>query len=253
MNSLQIKNLHVSVEGKEILKGISLVIKKGEVHAIMGPNGSGKSTLANTLMGHPKYTITKGQIILDGVDITNAKPEIRAKAGLFLSMQYPPEVAGVSIANFLRQAKNALTDTKTNPLIFYKELQKEMVKLHISEDFAKRPLNAGFSGGEKKKAEILQLSILNPKYAILDETDSGLDIDALRIVAEGINHFHTKENAVVLITHYNRILEYVQPDFIHIMRDGKIVNSGGKELAKEIEKTGYSKIRPPSLKLRRIK
>lgn len=242
MNSLQIKNLHVSVEGKEILQGISLNIKRGEIHAIMGPNGSGKSTLANTLMGHPKYLITKGQIILDGANITNAKPEMRAKSGLFLSMQYPPEIAGVNIANFLRQAKNALTDIKSNPLIFYKELQEKMVKLHISEDFAKRSLNAGFSGGEKKKAEILQLSVLNPKYAILDETDSGLDVDALRIVAEGIDHYHTKDNAVILITHYNRILEYVKPNFVHIMQNGKIIKSGGSDLAEEIEKTGYSKI-----------
>ncbi|MEK7643831.1 MAG: Fe-S cluster assembly ATPase SufC [Patescibacteria group bacterium] len=242
MNSLQVKNLQVSVAGKEILHEVSLTVKKGEIHAIMGPNGSGKSTLANTLMGHPKYTVQAGQIILDGMDITNAKPETRAKAGLFLSMQYPPEIAGVSIANFLRQAKNALTDTQANPLVFYSELQEKMLKLGISEDFAKRSVNAGFSGGEKKKAEILQLSVLCPKYAILDETDSGLDVDALRVVAEGINQFHTKQNAVLLITHYNRILEYVRPDFVHIMREGKIVRSGGKELAEEVEKTGYAEI-----------
>lgn len=229
----------MSVDGKEILKGLSLNIKRGEVHAIMGPNGSGKSTLSNTLMGHPKYLITTGQIILDGVDITNKKPEERAKAGLFLSMQYPPEIAGVSIANFLRLAKNALTGANINPLVFYKELQKKMAELHIKEDFAKRSINAGFSGGEKKKAEILQLSILNPKYAILDETDSGLDVDALRIVAEGINKFHTKDNSVLLITHYNRILEYVQPDFVHIMQDGGIIKSGGRDLAVKVEKQGY--------------
>lgn len=240
--SLQIKNLHIEADGREIVKGVDLEINAGEVHAIMGPNGSGKSTLANTLMGHPKYKVTKGSIILDDHDVTSLKPNERAKLGLFLSMQYPVEIEGVTISNFLRQAVSAITGVNKNPIMFHKELQDKMKDLEIDPMFAKRYLNVGFSGGEKKRAEILQLSLLDPKYAILDETDSGLDVDALRIVAEGINKFRGKEKGILLITHYNRILEYVTPDYVHIMRDGKIVKSGGRELAEQVEKTGYENI-----------
>lgn len=238
--SLIISNLHISVDIKPIVKGLNLTINPGETHAIMGPNGSGKSTLANTLMGHPKYTVTEGKIILNGEDITTLTPDKRAQLGLFLSMQYPSEIAGVRVSNFLRLAKSALTKTTVNPLTFLKELNEHMKQLNIDPDFAKRYLNVGFSGGEKKRLEILQLAVLNPQYAILDETDSGLDVDALKIVAEGINTFKTKGKGILLITHYNRILEYIVPDFVHIMKDGQIVQTGGKELAKQIEKTGYN-------------
>ncbi len=240
MKSLEIQNLHVSVGAKEIVKNFSLTILPGEMHAIMGPNGSGKSTLANTLMGHPKYTVTAGSIILDGENITALSPEKRAKKGLFLSQQYPPEIAGVTLANFLRVAKNSLTGENANPLTFYHELVATMNTLNMPADFASRHLNTGFSGGEKKRAEILQLLLLNPTYTILDETDSGLDVDALRIVAEGINRFRSPEKGILLITHYNRILEYVVPDFVHIMKDGVIIESGSKDLAKKIEKSGYT-------------
>lgn len=239
--SLQIKKLHVSVGEKKIVMGLNLEIKPGEVHAIMGPNGSGKSTFANAIMGHPKYTVTDGAIVADKKDITKLSPDKRAHAGLFLSMQYPPEVHGVTVANFLRLATKAKTGATVNPLTFHKELVAKMAELKILPDFAKRYLNTGFSGGEKKRLEILQLTMLDPKYAILDETDSGLDVDALRTVAEGINRFHSSKNGVLLITHYNRILEYIKPDFVHIMSQGKIVKSGGHELAREIEKDGYAK------------
>jgi Fe-S cluster assembly ATP-binding protein len=234
------QNLKITAAETEIVHGLTLEIKPGEVHAIMGPNGSGKSTLANTLMGHPKYTVTRGTIELDGADITAEKPNLRAQKGLFLSMQYPPEIEGVTIANFLRVAKNALTGVNHNPMDFHKELMTKMTELNIDPAFARRHLNAGFSGGEKKRAEILQLAVLDPKYAILDETDSGLDVDALRIVADGINRFRGADKGILLITHYNRILEYVQPNFVHIMSAGKIVKSGGAELAKEVEITGYT-------------
>lgn len=236
---LEIKNLHVSVDTKEILYGVDLTLEKGSVVAIMGPNGSGKSTLANVIMGHPKYAITKGRILIDGEDITNAKPDLRAKKGLFLSMQYSPEIAGVSITNFLRLAVEAKTGEKQHPVEFYRILTEKMKELHIDPSFATRSLNVGFSGGEKKKMEILQLAMLNPTYAILDETDSGLDVDALRIVGEGIMSFKSPDKGILLITHYNRILEYVSPDVVHVMANGKIVRSGGRELAKEIEVKGY--------------
>jgi len=239
--SLIIKNLHVTTAGKEIVKGLSLTLKPGEVQAIMGPNGSGKSTLANALMGHPKYQITKGKIILDDAEITNESADKRARAGLFLSMQYPPEIPGVTITSFLRVAVGAMLGESQNPITFHKKLLEKMKELHMDPEFAKRAVNTGFSGGEKKRAEILQLAMLNPRYAILDETDSGLDVDALKIVAEGINHFKTKDRGILLITHYNRILKYVVPDIVHVMVDGKIVKSGGKELAEEIEETGYQK------------
>jgi Fe-S cluster assembly ATP-binding protein len=240
--SLQIKNLHVTVEKKEIVKDLSLTIEPGEVHVIMGPNGSGKSTLANALMGNPEYTTTKGDVILDGTNITNLSPDKKAQAGLFLSPQYPPEINGVSVGSFLRLTKNALTKTTNDPLTFRTEILAMMEKLHIPPEFLSRSLNTGFSGGEKKKMEILQLLILNPIYAILDETDSGLDVDALKIVAEGINAFKTKEKGLVLITHYQRLLDYIVPDVVHIMREGKIVKSGGKKLVEEIETEGFGAI-----------
>ncbi|KKW42541.1 MAG: FeS assembly ATPase SufC [Candidatus Magasanikbacteria bacterium GW2011_GWA2_56_11] len=237
--SLKIKNLHISVGDKPIVKGVTLTIKPGEVHAIMGPNGSGKSTLANAIMGHPKYRITAGEIELDGADITAAKPEARARGGLFLSEQYPPEIAGVSTEHFLRLSANSLTGANRQPLEFHQELQAKMRTLGIDPEFARRSINVGFSGGEKKRAEILQLLVLNPKYAILDETDSGLDVDALRIVAEGINRYRSPERGILLITHYNRILEFVLPDVVHAMSRGVLVRSGGPELAREIETLGY--------------
>ncbi len=237
--SLQIKNIHVSAGDKPIVHGFNLKVKPGEVHAIMGPNGSGKSTLANTLMGHPKYKITNGKIELNKLDITNISPDKRAKAGLFLSMQYPPEIPGVSISSFLRLSAGALRGKTENPITFHKELNERMKELGIDPSFAGRHINLGFSGGERKRLEILQLLILNPTYAILDETDSGLDVDALKIVAKGINTFRSPQHGILLITHYNRILEYVVPDFVHIMVGGKIVNSGKKELAEEIENAGY--------------
>ncbi|PIR03049.1 MAG: Fe-S cluster assembly ATPase SufC [Candidatus Magasanikbacteria bacterium CG11_big_fil_rev_8_21_14_0_20_43_7] len=241
--SLHIQNLHVSADGKEILKGVDLDVPKGSVVVIMGPNGSGKSTLANTLAGHPKYQITSGTIELDGADITQDKANERAKKGLFLSMQYPPEIEGVTIANFLRLAVNAQREEKLNPLKIHAMLVKKMKELAIDESFLRRYLNVGLSGGEKKKLEILQLSILNPTYAILDETDSGLDVDALRTVSDGINLFRGKEKGILLITHYNRILQYVKPDDVYIMQDGKIVKSGKSELAEEIEKKGYLEVK----------
>ncbi len=243
--SLELRKLFISVENNPIVLGVSLKVQPGEVHAIMGPNGSGKSTLANAIMGHPKYTITEGKILLDGENVTDKKVHEKAKKGLFLSMQYPPEVEGVTITNFLRTAVAAMTGEKQNPVKFHQALLEKMKSLNMDPAFAGRYLNVGFSGGEKKRMEILQLLTLNPKYAILDETDSGLDVDALKIVAEGINRFHSKDNGVLLITHYNRILQYVQPDYVHIMVGGKIVKSGGKELAEEVEKKGYEEFLMP--------
>lgn len=238
--SLEINNLHVFVEEKKILTGVSLTIKPGEIHVIMGPNGSGKSTLANSLMGHPKYKVTDGTIVIDGEDITEEDPHKRSSAGLFLSMQYPPEISGVTIVNFLRKTYEARTGEHQHPIEFYKWLVGKMKELHIDPGFAKRYVNSGFSGGEKKKSEILQLAALDPTYAILDETDSGLDVDALKIVADGINTFHSDKKGILLITHYNRILEYIQPSFVHIMFNGNIVKSGDASLAKEIEEKGYA-------------
>ncbi|PIR74721.1 MAG: Fe-S cluster assembly ATPase SufC [Candidatus Magasanikbacteria bacterium CG10_big_fil_rev_8_21_14_0_10_47_10] len=239
---LQMQNLHISVEGKKIVKGIDLVVPAGEVHAIMGPNGAGKSTLANVLGGHPKYQITQGSITLDTDELKDLSPDERAKKGLFLSMQYIPEIAGVSIANFLRLAYNSVKGEKVNPLTFHEVLAKKVKQLDLDEDFLKRSLGVGLSGGEKKKLEVLQLLVLEPSFAVLDETDSGLDVDALKVVAGGINQFHNPDRGVLLITHYNRLLDYVEPDRVHIMKDGRIVQSGGKELAKNIEKEGYNVI-----------
>ncbi len=236
---LEIKNLHVSVDGKEILKGVNLKLEKGSVHVLMGPNGSGKSTLANVIMGHPKYSVTSGQIVLNGEDITTLGPDERAKKGLFLSFQYPHEISGVTINNFLRTALNNLRKEKINVMEFQKLLKDKLQLLHIPENFAERYLNAGFSGGEKKKSEILQLAILNPRVAILDETDSGLDIDALRAVSEGINTLMDPEKEILIITHYKRILEYITPDKLSIMIDGRIVLEGDKELVDQLEEKGY--------------
>lgn len=239
--SLELKNLQISVNKTKIIDDLSLTVKPGEIHVIMGPNGAGKSTLANALLGHPKYAIAKGKIIVDGKDVAGQAPDKRAKAGLFLSMQNSPEITGVTVAHFLRVAVAAATGENKNPFTFHEELKAVMKQLSMDPSFATRYLNAGFSGGEKKRAEILQLLMLKPTYAILDETDSGLDVDALRVVSDGINTFHTSKTGLLLITHYNRLLQYVVPDFVHIMVKGKIVKSGGKELAEEIEKDGYKK------------
>jgi len=243
MTFLEVKDLHVKIEDKEILKGVNLKVDRGQVVALMGPNGSGKSTLAYALMGHPKYEITSGKILLNGEDITNASPDVRAKKGLFLSFQYPQEISGVSVSNFLRTALNAKRENqKEKPISvmdFHKLLQERMELLKIDKSFALRYLNEGFSGGEKKRMEILQMAMLQPKIGILDETDSGLDVDALRTVAEGVNDLKGSELGVLLITHYQRILNYITPDTVHIVMDGKIVKSGGKELALEVEDKGY--------------
>ncbi|MCM8811572.1 MAG: Fe-S cluster assembly ATPase SufC [Candidatus Omnitrophica bacterium] len=237
---LEIKNLHVSVEEKAILKGISLTIEKGQVHALMGPNGSGKSTLSHVLMGHPKYQVTKGQILYKGEDITGLKTDARARAGIFLAFQYPTAIPGVSVANFLRTAMKARFGEGYQPKEFRKQLTATMATLEIPEDFATRAVNDGFSGGEKKRHEILQMSLLKPELAVLDETDSGLDIDALRTVAEGINRMRGPALGVLLITHYQRILNYIQPDVVHVFINGRIIESGGKELALELERKGYA-------------
>ena len=239
MAFLEVKNLKVNIEDKEILKGISLEIDKGEVVALMGPNGSGKSTLAYALMGHPRYEITSGKILLNGEDVTKAKPDERARKGLFLSFQYPQEISGVSVSNFLRTALNARNENPISVLDFHKLLKEKMDLLKVDKSFALRYLNEGFSGGEKKRMEILQMAVLQPQIGILDETDSGLDVDALRTVAKGINDLRGKDLGVLLITHYQRILNYITPDKVHIVMDGQIVKSGGKELALEVEERGY--------------
>lgn len=239
--ALKVKDLHVEVDGKEIIKGVSLEIKKGEVIALMGPNGSGKSTLSFALMGHPKYKITSGTILLNEEDITNMPADERARKGLFLSFQYPSEISGITYANFLRSAMNARNPNKKIAVFDFLKLLKEKMKfLGMPEKFAERYLNEGFSGGEKKRAEILQLLLLQPKIALLDETDSGLDIDSLKIVAEGVNSVKN-DMGVLVITHYQRLLNYITPDKIFIFCDGKIVASGNKELAIELEKNGYKK------------
>ena len=242
--SLVISGLHVDVETedgpKEILKGVDLTINPGEVHAIMGPNGSGKSTLAYSLAGHPKYHITAGIVELDGASINDLTVDERARAGLFLAMQYPVEVPGVSTANFLRTAKTAIDGEAPKVRTWVKEVNAAMQELGLDESFTSRSLNEGFSGGEKKRAEIVQLQLLNPKYAILDETDSGLDIDALRVVADGVNRYTAQgDRGVLLITHYTRILNYIKPDFVHVYVDGRVVAAGGPELADKLEETGY--------------
>jgi Fe-S cluster assembly ATP-binding protein len=242
--SLQIKNLHVRVEdGDEILHGVDLEVEKGETHALMGPNGSGKSTLANTIMGNPSYEITEGSIVLDGEDMTEADPDERARAGIFMAFQYPAAIPGVSVANFLRMAVNAGREEPIKVKEFGDLLRRNMEMLRIDPQFTKRYLNEGFSGGEKKRAEILQLAMLRPEIAVLDETDSGLDVDALRVVAEGVNELRGPDMGTLIITHYTRVLGYVRPDFVHIMLDGRIVREGGPELADRLEAEGYEGIR----------
>src|ERR687887_498863 len=243
MATLEIHDLHVSVEAengpREILKGVDLTVKQGETHAIMGPNGSGKSTLAYSLAGHPKYTITGGTVTLDGEDVLEMSVDERARAGVFLAMQYPVEVPGVSVSNFLRTAVTAVRGEAPKLRDFSKEMRGAMSELQIDPAFAQRNLNEGFSGGEKKRHEILQMEMLKPKVAVLDETDSGLDIDALKVVAEGINRFRAGgETGVLLITHYTRILRYVTPDFVHVFAGGRIVEEGGRELADTLEAKG---------------
>jgi Fe-S cluster assembly ATP-binding protein len=241
---LEVKDLHASVEGKEILKGVDLTVQQGETHALMGPNGSGKSTLAYTLLGHPKYHVTSGQVLIDGQDILALSTDKRVKKGLFLAFQYPVSVQGVSMFSFLRAAYNAAhtKDPKEPPTIFdFREAVAEKLKmLDMDNSFLTRYLNEGFSGGEKKRAEILQMALMQPKFAVLDETDSGLDIDALRIVAEGINKVAGPETGVLLITHYQRILKYVKPQFVHVMYQGKIIQSGGEDLSRLLEERGYN-------------
>jgi Fe-S cluster assembly ATP-binding protein len=246
---LEIRNLHVSVENKPILKGLNLTVKQGEVHALMGPNGTGKSTLAYTLMGHPNYTVTAGQVIFKGVDLLELEPDERSRLGLFLAFQYPVAIPGVSVANFLRAAINARRradnpDDKGIPIPeFRKLLKSKMDLLQMRHDFAGRYLNDGFSGGEKKRAEILQMATLDPEIAVLDETDSGLDIDALRIVASGVNLLAGPKMGALVITHYQRILNYIKPQFVHIMLNGQIVESGGADLALHLEEHGYDWVR----------
>jgi len=235
----EFKNVHVEVDETEVVNGVSLTIYPGETHAIMGPNGSGKSSLANALMGNPSYTITKGEVYLDGENILEMEPDKRSLAGLFLAFQYPLPIPGVTVANFLRSAVKARRDTDDDMSDFRHTLTAEMVGLSIDHPFAARYLNDGFSGGEKKRIEILQLAMLKPKMALLDETDSGLDIDALKIVAQGINRFHSDNNGILLITHYQRMLNYVKPDFVHVMMRGKFVKEGGPGLAMELEEKGY--------------
>lgn len=245
MNVLEIKNLQVSVVtdagNKEILRGVDLTIKSGETHAIMGPNGSGKSTLAYSIAGHPKYLITGGSVLLDGADVLEMSVDERAKAGLFLAMQYPVEVPGVSVSNFLRTAVTAIRGEAPKLRTWVGEVKEVMASLNIDGAFSERNVNEGFSGGEKKRHEILQMELLKPKIAILDETDSGLDVDALRVVSEGVNRVKANSNlGVMLITHYTRILRYIKPDFVHVFANGKIVEEGGPELADKLEEKGYA-------------
>jgi Fe-S cluster assembly ATP-binding protein len=238
----QIQDLHVSVEGKEIVKGLNLVVGRGEVHAIMGPNASGKSTLANAIMGHPRYQVTAGKILFKGEDVTLLSPDERARRGLFLAFQYPRAIPGVTMVNFLRSALRAVRGSDMPVREFRTMLRETMSMLKIDEDFARRYINDGFSGGEMKRAEVLQMGILQPDLAILDETDSGLDIDALRTVAEGVNSLMNKDRAMLVITHYQRILNYVHPGFVHVLFDGRIIKSGGPELSLELEAEGYERI-----------
>ncbi|MBS3751979.1 MAG: Fe-S cluster assembly ATPase SufC [Anaerolineales bacterium] len=249
MTELIINDLHVGVEDTEILKGVNLTIKTGEVHAIMGPNGTGKSTLAYALMGHPKFEVEKGEVLLDGENILDLDPDERAHKGLFLAFQYPVAVPGVSVANFLRTAVNAKRkannpeDEGISIPAFRKMLREKMELLELETSFAGRYLNEGFSGGEKKRVEILQMAALDPTFAILDETDSGLDIDALQTVADGVNKLRSDQQGTLMITHYQRVLNYIKPDFVHVMLDGRIVESGGPELAKRLEEEGYAWVR----------
>lgn len=246
MTTLEVKNLHVEVETedgpKEILRGVNLTINSGEVHAIMGPNGSGKSTLAYAIAGHPKYTVTDGEVLLDGENVLELTVDERARAGLFLAMQYPVEVPGVSVANFLRTAKTAIDGEAPKLRTWTKDVNEALERMTLDSSFAHRSVNDGFSGGEKKRHEIAQLEVLNPKFAVLDETDSGLDIDALRVVSEGVNRFSGQgDRGVLLITHYTRILQYIAPDYVHVFVAGRLVETGGRELADQLEAEGYDR------------
>jgi Fe-S cluster assembly ATP-binding protein len=240
---LEIRNLHVSAEGKEILRGLDLDVEKGRVHALMGPNGSGKSTLANAIMGHPAFAVTEGTITFKGEDVTEADPDVRSRAGLFMAFQYPVAIPGVSVSKYLRMILNAQREARGEPEVkikeFAKTAQEAMELANIPKEFSSRYLNEGFSGGEKKRMELLQLALLRPEIAVLDETDSGLDIDALRTVAEGVNKFTGPEMGVLIITHYQRILHMVKPDFVHVMFEGRIVKEGGPELVEQLEEKGY--------------
>jgi len=241
MSSLTIRDLHASIGDKEILRGLNLVVPKGEVHAIMGKNGSGKSTLAKVMAGHPDYTVTGGDVLIDGKSLLDLDPEERARAGLFLAFQYPMEIPGVTIANFIRAAVQARLPEgeELEATDYYAELYKKMDRLQIPRAFTSRSVNEGFSGGEKKRCEILQMSMLDPTYAVLDETDSGLDIDALKIVSEGVNALRSPERGLLVITHYQRLLDYIVPDYVHVMVDGRIVMTGDKDLALKLEAQGY--------------
>jgi Fe-S cluster assembly ATP-binding protein len=240
---LEIKNLHANAGEKPILRGISLTVNAGEVHAVMGPNGSGKSTLAQVLAGHPAYEVTAGEVTYDGENLLEMDPEVRAQKGVFLAFQYPVEIPGVSNAYFLRSAYNEIRkargEDEVDPLDFLEVMDRKLELVHMSDDMLQRSVNTGFSGGEKKRNEILQMAVLDPRLAILDETDSGLDIDALRVVAEGVNAMRRPDNATIIVTHYQRLLNYIIPDFVHVLAGGKIVRSGGKELAHELEAKGY--------------
>jgi Fe-S cluster assembly ATP-binding protein len=240
---LKIEDLHVEIDGQEIVKGLDLEVGQGEIHAIMGPNGSGKSTLANVLMGHPRYEVTGGSVTFQGEDVFELEPDERAKLGMFLAFQYPSEVPGVSVANFLRTAVNSVREKELSPMEMYRLIQEKMGIMQMDPKFAERYLNEGFSGGEKKRNEILQMLMLDPKLAIMDETDSGLDIDALQVVAKGVNEMKGPEFSAVIITHYQRILRYIEPDRVHVMLDGRLVTSGGKELADDLEEKGYDWVR----------
>jgi Fe-S cluster assembly ATP-binding protein len=240
---LEIKDLHAGIDGKEILKGLNLTVNAGEVHAIMGPNGSGKSTLSKVLAGHPNYEVLSGEVIYEGKNLLELEPDERAREGVFMAFQYPIEIPGVSNSQFLRMAYNEkmkhLAQEELDPLEFNDYLKEKAKIVDMNAEFFKRSVNEGFSGGEKKRNEILQMAVLEPKLAILDETDSGLDIDALRIVAEGVNKLRSEDNAIILVTHYQRLLNYIEPDFVHVLANGKIVKEGGKELALELEEKGY--------------
>ncbi len=241
MSKLEIKDLHIAIGEKEIVKGLTLTINSGEVHAIMGPNGTGKSTLVKAIAGHPDYTITSGDVLLDGESVLVMEPDERSRSGIFLAFQYPSEIPGVSIANFLRAAQQARMgeDEELDATAYYKRLYGKMDLLKINRKFTSRAVNEGFSGGEKKRCEILQMAMLEPKFALMDETDSGLDIDALQIVAEGVNTMRGEEFGALMITHYQRLLDYIVPDHVHVMYDGRIVKSGDKNLALELEEKGY--------------
>lgn len=240
-NLIEIKNLHAEIEGKPILKGLNLTIGKGEIHVIMGPNGAGKSTLANIIMGHPKYEVKEGDILFEGESVLDLSVTERARKGIFLSFQYPEEINGITIENFIRTAKNAISEEPMRLVPFRKALQEKMGALNIQDSYRERYLNVGFSGGEKKKSEVLQMAMLEPKLAILDETDSGLDVDATKIVSKGVAKIANDENAFIIVTHHNRMLQDIKPDFVHILMDGQIVATGGMEIVEDIEENGYSK------------